>query len=110
MKCEDYLGSDKLSEVLAQMDGKVIPIVALLNLCSLQQLDSGFMREFFTFKSSIGYLLSSEQLYRLGFPVIDGVLQWQQGSDQFFCISSESTFINTNVLWPLAATSLGGWV
>lgn len=79
MRCEDYFGCDKLSEVLAQMDGRIIPVVALLNLCSTQQPNSGFMRESFAFKSSIGYLLSSEQHYRLAFPVIGGVLQWQQG-------------------------------
>uniref|UniRef100_A0A3Q4HDQ1 Treslin-like n=1 Tax=Neolamprologus brichardi TaxID=32507 RepID=A0A3Q4HDQ1_NEOBR len=43
--CEDYFGCDKLSEVLAQMDGRIIPVVALLNLCSAQQPNSGFMRE-----------------------------------------------------------------
>ncbi|XP_005460037.1 treslin isoform X1 [Oreochromis niloticus] len=79
MRCEDYFGCDKLSEVLAQMDGRIIPVVALLNLCSAQQPNSGFMRESFAFKSSIGYLLSSERHYRLAFPVIGGVLQWQQG-------------------------------
>ncbi|XP_044048596.1 treslin isoform X2 [Siniperca chuatsi] len=79
MRCEDHLGFDKLSEVLAQVGGRVIPVVALLNLCCSQKSDSGFKREAFAFKSSIGYLLSSERLYRLAFPVIGGVLQWEQG-------------------------------
>lgn len=70
MKCEDHLGFDKLSEVLALVGGRVMPVVALLNLCGTQ--------EAFAFKSSIGYLLSSERLYRLAFPVICGVLQWEQ--------------------------------
>nr|XP_020478246.1 LOW QUALITY PROTEIN: treslin [Monopterus albus] len=60
-RCEDNFGSDKLSEVLAQVGG------------------SGFRQETFAFKSSIGYLLSSERLYRLVFPVIQGNLRWGQG-------------------------------
>lgn len=71
MRCEDHLGFDKLSEVLAQVDGRVIPVVVLLNLCCTQ--------EAFAFRSSFGYLLSSERLYRLAFPVKGGVLQWEQG-------------------------------
>lgn len=79
MRCEDHLSFDKLSEVLAQLGGRVIPVVALLNLFSTQKPDSGFRRETFAFKSSIGYLLSSEKLHRLAFPVIGGVLRWEQG-------------------------------
>ncbi|XP_028305861.1 treslin isoform X2 [Gouania willdenowi] len=75
-ECEDCLGFNQLCEVLAQQGGKVIPAVALLQLCCNYQPVSG---EAFTFKSCIGYLLSSETLYRLAFPVIDGVLQWQKG-------------------------------
>ncbi|XP_070829316.1 treslin [Chaetodon trifascialis] len=71
MRCEDHLGFDKLSEVLAQMGGRVIPVIALLNLCCTQKA--------FAFKSSIGYLLSCERLYRMAFPVVSGVLQWEQG-------------------------------
>lgn len=70
-KCEDHLGFDRLSEVLAQVDGRVIPIVTLLNLCCTQ--------EAFAFQSSIEYLLSPERLYRLVFPVLGGILQWEQG-------------------------------
>nr|XP_046249890.1 treslin [Scatophagus argus] len=77
MKCDDHLGFDKLSEVLAQVNGRVIPVVALLNLCCAQ--------EAFALKSSIGYLLSSERLYRLAFPVIGGVLQWEQGDVTQHC-------------------------
>ncbi|XP_074489924.1 treslin isoform X1 [Sebastes fasciatus] len=79
MRCEDHLSFHKLSEVLAQLGGRVIPVVALLNLCSTQKPDSDIRRETFAFKSSIGYLLSSERLHRLAFPVICGVLQWEQG-------------------------------
>ncbi|XP_035521760.1 treslin [Morone saxatilis] len=71
MGCEDHLGFDKLSEVLAQVGGRVIPVVALLNLCCSQDA--------FAFKSSIGYLLSSEKLYRLAFPALRGVLRWEKG-------------------------------
>ncbi|XP_039989565.1 treslin [Xiphias gladius] len=78
LRCEDYLGSVKLSDVLAQVGGRVIPVVALLNLCN-QEPDSGLRPEAFAFKSSIGYLLSSERLYRLAFPFIAGILRWEQG-------------------------------
>lgn len=71
MSCEDHLGFEKLSEVLAQLDGAVIPLVALLSLC--------YTQEVFALKSSVRYLLSSERLYRLAFPVMGGVLQWEQG-------------------------------
>ncbi|CAN9498866.1 unnamed protein product [Ophioblennius macclurei] len=74
MKCEDSLGYDKLSKVLAELGGRVIPVVALLHLCSDHQ-----MSEAFGYKSSIGYLLSSEKLHRRIFPVVGGVLRWNQG-------------------------------
>ncbi|XP_049431138.1 treslin isoform X2 [Epinephelus fuscoguttatus] len=79
LRCEDHLSFDKLSEVLAQLGGRVIPVVALLDLCSTQKPDSDFRTETFVFKSSIGYMLSSERLHRLAFPVIGGVLRWEQG-------------------------------
>uniref|UniRef100_A0A672IZC1 Uncharacterized protein n=1 Tax=Salarias fasciatus TaxID=181472 RepID=A0A672IZC1_SALFA len=56
-----------LSEVLAQLGGRVIPAVALLHLCSDGQTDPGLMSEAFGYKSSIGYLLSSEKLHLLFF-------------------------------------------
>lgn len=77
--CEDYLGSEKLSEVLAQVGGRVISVVALMNLCWDHQPDSGFLREAFPFRSSFSYLLSPESLYRSAFPAVSGVLQWDQG-------------------------------
>ncbi|KAF3706215.1 Treslin TopBP1-interacting checkpoint and replication regulator [Channa argus] len=76
--CEDYLGSDKVSDVLALVGGRVIPMSALLSLCYNQKPDSGFRGEFCAFSSSIGYLLSSDRLYRLAFPVIGGILRWGQ--------------------------------
>ncbi|XP_034390143.1 treslin isoform X2 [Cyclopterus lumpus] len=79
MSCEDHLSFDKLSEVLAQLGGRVIPVVALLNLCSSQNPDAGFRRQTFAFKPSIGYLLSSEKQHRLAFPAVCGVLRWEQG-------------------------------
>lgn len=92
MKCEDNLGSDKLSEVLAQVGGRVIPVVTLLNLSCSHNKDSGAMRETFAFNSSIGYMLSSQRLYRLAFPVIGGLLQWEQG--QYPQIILESSFFD----------------
>uniref|UniRef100_A0A8C2WE73 Treslin N-terminal domain-containing protein n=1 Tax=Cyclopterus lumpus TaxID=8103 RepID=A0A8C2WE73_CYCLU len=62
---QDHLSFDKLSEVLAQLGGRVIPVVALLNLCSSQNPDAGFRRQTFAFKPSIGYLLSSEKQHQL---------------------------------------------
>ncbi|XP_023125021.2 treslin isoform X2 [Amphiprion ocellaris] len=85
MGCEDHFGSDKLSEALAQVGGRVIPVVALLNLCCNHKPDSGLMREAFAFESSIGYLLSSERLYRRAFPVKAGVLRWEQGDVTHTC-------------------------
>lgn len=85
MKCEDHVGAEKLSEVLAQLGGRVIPVIALLNLCSTQKPDSGFSRQTFAFKSNVGYLLSSERLHRLAFPVTGGVLQWEQGDMTQIC-------------------------
>ncbi|KAG7221120.1 hypothetical protein INR49_017561 [Caranx melampygus] len=79
LRCKNSLGFNKLSEVLAHVDGRVIPVVAILDLCSSHELDSSLRTEAFAFKSSIGYLLSSESLYRLAFPVIQGILLWEQG-------------------------------
>ncbi|XP_068580099.1 treslin isoform X2 [Cebidichthys violaceus] len=85
MSGEDHLSFDKLSEVLAQLGGRVIPVVAMLNLCSSQNPDAGFRREAFAFKSSIEYLLSSERQHRLAFPAIGGVLRWEQGDMSQSC-------------------------
>uniref|UniRef100_A0A3B5KL81 Uncharacterized protein n=1 Tax=Xiphophorus couchianus TaxID=32473 RepID=A0A3B5KL81_9TELE len=77
---EDSFGFDKLSAVLAQAGGRVIPLVALLNLCSNHNSDPGLRRESSLFSSSVGFLLSSERLYRLAFPASDAVLRWDHGS------------------------------
>ncbi|XP_041853547.1 treslin [Melanotaenia boesemani] len=79
-RCKDYLGSDKLSEVLTQVGGRVFPVVALLNLCWDHKSDLGFTRKAFAFKSSIGFILSSQRLYRLVFPAFGAVLKWEQGN------------------------------
>ncbi|KAM9754603.1 treslin isoform 2-T2 [Menidia menidia] len=79
-QCEDYHGFDKLSEVLAQVGGKVIPLVALLSLCCNPHSSTGFVGEGIPFQSSIGYLLSSERLYHMAFPAVGGVLRWDQGN------------------------------
>ena len=94
MKSVDHLGSDRLAEVLIKVGGRVIPLVTLLNLCCHQNsshgldpgLDTGLDttastagREAFPLDSSIGYLLSSQRLNRLAFPVLSGLLQWEQG-------------------------------
>ncbi|XP_043981212.1 treslin isoform X2 [Gambusia affinis] len=85
MSCEDSVGSDKLSAVLAQAGGRVIPLVALLNLCSDHKSDPGLGRESSLFSSSVGFLLSSESLYRLAFPAADGVLRWDHENASHSC-------------------------
>ncbi|KAM8892044.1 treslin isoform 2-T2 [Spinachia spinachia] len=85
VSCEDHLGLDKLSEILGRLGGRVIPVVALLNLCSSQNPDGRFRRDTFTLKSSIGYLLSSERQHSLAFPAAGGVLRWEQGDGTQSC-------------------------
>lgn len=69
-RCEDHVGFSRLSSVLAQLEGAVIPMSALLTVGSDKHV---------CLQSSIGYLLSSKQRHRLVFPVTDGILQWEQG-------------------------------
>ncbi|XP_037308284.2 treslin isoform X2 [Pungitius pungitius] len=85
ISCEDHIGHDKLSEILARLGGRVMPVVALLSLCSSQNPDASFRKETFMFKSSIGYLLSSERQHSLAFPAIGGVLRWEQGDRTQSC-------------------------
>ncbi|XP_061919303.1 treslin isoform X2 [Entelurus aequoreus] len=77
MQCEDQLGSDKLSQVLAKVGGKVIPMVALLNLYTAQKTPLGI--ESLPFRSTLEYLLSSESQHSLAFPVTRGILRLDQG-------------------------------
>ncbi|XP_015242005.1 PREDICTED: treslin isoform X2 [Cyprinodon variegatus] len=85
MSCEDSFGSDKLSAVLAEVGGRVIPVVALLNLCSSRRSDSGPEGETFLINSSIGYLLSPEKLHHLAFPASSGVLRWDHENSTHSC-------------------------
>ncbi|XP_029607589.1 treslin isoform X3 [Salmo trutta] len=96
MRSEEHWVSDRLSEVLRGMGGRVVPMDALLNLCcphkpsSVQSpvespSDAILGRETFPLDSSMGYLLSSERLYRLAFPVLGGVLRWGQGDAPQSC-------------------------
>ncbi|XP_061750511.1 treslin isoform X2 [Nerophis ophidion] len=77
MQCEDQLGCDKLSQVLAKVGGKVIPMVALLNLYTAQKTPLGI--ESLPFRSTLEYLLSSENQHSLAFPVTQGILRLDQG-------------------------------
>uniref|UniRef100_H3CYF8 Uncharacterized protein n=1 Tax=Tetraodon nigroviridis TaxID=99883 RepID=H3CYF8_TETNG len=70
--CEDHLGFQRLSQVLAQVDGSVLPLVSLLDLCSSHQN--------LALRSSIGYLLCPDAVHRLAFPVLTGTLEWNQGA------------------------------
>ncbi|XP_038855069.1 treslin [Salvelinus namaycush] len=96
MRSEEHWGADRLSEVLREMGGRVVPMDALLNLCCPHKLssvqspvdspsDAILRRETFPLDSSMGYLLSSERLYRLAFPVLGGVLRWGQGDAPQSC-------------------------
>ncbi|XP_012717946.2 treslin [Fundulus heteroclitus] len=85
MSCEDCFGSAKLSAVLAQVGGRVIPVVELLDLGCSHKADPALRRETFFVSSSIGYLLSSERLYRLAFPAAAGVLLWNHGTAAHSC-------------------------
>lgn len=69
-KCEDHVGFSRVSAVLAQLGGAIIPIAALLTVSSDDHA---------CLQSGIGYLLSSKQRHRLAFPVTPGVLQWERG-------------------------------
>ncbi|XP_057691594.1 treslin isoform X2 [Corythoichthys intestinalis] len=75
MQYEDNLGFNKLAQVLTQVGGKVIPAVALLNRHYTGKTDLGS----FPFRSSLEYLLSSENLYRCAFPVTEGMLHMVTG-------------------------------
>ncbi|XP_056138313.1 treslin [Lampris incognitus] len=92
IKCDEWVGSEKLSEVLVLIGGRVLPMDTLLSLCCPQKpscdrlmLDSLPSREAFALESSIGYLLSSERLYRLAFPLLRGTFLWGQGQDSQSC-------------------------
>lgn len=71
MSCDDHLGFERLSEVLAQSDGSIVPLATMLDLSSSHKN--------LALKSSIAYLLSPENIHRLAFPVVSGTLQWNQG-------------------------------
>ncbi|XP_046890663.1 treslin isoform X2 [Hypomesus transpacificus] len=124
MKSVDHLGSDRLAEVLIKVGGRVIPLVTLLNLCCHQNsshgldpgLDTGLDttastagREAFPLDSSIGYLLSSQRLNRLAFPVLSGLLQWEQGDALYTCsMSLEPMARRQGLLLPPVTVCLKG--
>ncbi|XP_024136869.1 treslin isoform X2 [Oryzias melastigma] len=85
VRSEDHLGSDEVSAVLAQVAGRVIPLVALLDLCCQQKSDSRLVKDGFGLKSSIGYLLSSESLFQQARPSTRGVLRWDRGNTVQSC-------------------------
>ncbi|RVE71364.1 hypothetical protein OJAV_G00050930 [Oryzias javanicus] len=85
VRSEDHLGSDEVSGVLAQVAGRVIPLVALLDLCCQQTSDSRLAKDVFGLKSSIGYLLCSENLSQRDRPHTRGVLRWDRGNTAQSC-------------------------
>ncbi|XP_018620505.2 treslin isoform X3 [Scleropages formosus] len=92
MSYTDHVGYEALSSALLQQGGSMLPLAALLWLCNpevgklwKQQpgLDAcgaahlhAWPEEGFPFDSSMGYLLSSQQHYRMAFPIQEGVLRW----------------------------------
>ncbi|XP_077452629.1 treslin isoform X2 [Stigmatopora argus] len=70
MQSGDNLGLNKLAQFLTQACGKVIPAVALLNRHCSEKSGLGS----FPLRSSLEYLLASENLYRLAFPTAEGML------------------------------------
>ncbi|XP_077568455.1 treslin [Stigmatopora nigra] len=70
MQNGDNLGLSKMALFLTQMCGKVIPAVAMLNRYCPGETGLGS----FPFRSSLEYLLSSENLYRVAFPTVEGML------------------------------------
>ncbi|XP_036400192.1 treslin [Megalops cyprinoides] len=98
-KSSDHVGYDVLSEVLMQAGGSVLPMSVLLclsgppngrgedtegfpGLASCDRLPHTSRRkDVFPFDSSIGYILSTQQSYRLAFPIQNGVLHLGQDRD-----------------------------
>ncbi|XP_029992271.1 treslin [Sphaeramia orbicularis] len=108
-KSLDHLGADKMSETLGLLGGKLIPVVALLNLCCTQKPSLGSKMDTFRFRSSISFLLSSEQLYRRTFPVSSGIIRWGQGDAvQTWSVSVEPLCSGQRLLPPQVEVCLRG--
>ncbi|XP_061139291.1 treslin isoform X2 [Syngnathus typhle] len=102
----DHSGFDKLAQVLAQACGKVIPAVALLNRHCTGKPDCS---ENFPFRSSLGYLLSSERQYRLAFPVTEGTLRLGTGGVAQSCtVTLEPVTCRRGLLAPGVKVCLKG--
>ncbi|XP_048829373.1 treslin isoform X2 [Brienomyrus brachyistius] len=89
----DCCGYDVFSAALDQVGGRVLPLAALLLLSSPevwtgeeQRLGTkagashqhALANGTFPFDSGMGFLLSSQQRFRMAFPVQEGLLQWGQ--------------------------------
>ncbi|XP_019729447.1 treslin isoform X2 [Hippocampus comes] len=85
VQCGDHLGFDNLAQALAQVRGKVLPAVALLNRRWTGKTHSNVGNDSFPFRSSLAYLLSSERQYRLAFPVTEGTLKLDTGDVAHSC-------------------------
>uniref|UniRef100_A0A3Q2Y229 Treslin N-terminal domain-containing protein n=1 Tax=Hippocampus comes TaxID=109280 RepID=A0A3Q2Y229_HIPCM len=71
----DSTSHGNVTQALAQVRGKVLPAVALLNRRWTGKTHSNVGNDSFPFRSSLAYLLSSERQYRLAFPVTEGTLK-----------------------------------
>ncbi|KAL4624302.1 treslin isoform X1 [Arapaima gigas] len=74
----DRAGYEALSSVLVEAGGSVFPLAALL--WQKQPPVLAISEDGFPFVSSVEYLLSSRQHYRMAFPVREAVLQWGEDS------------------------------
>nr|XP_023673178.1 treslin isoform X1 [Paramormyrops kingsleyae] len=93
LSATDCCGYDVFSAALDQVGGRVLPLAALL-LLSSSEVWTGAERRLgtkagashrhvlangtFPFDSGLGFLLSSQQRFRMAFPVQEGLLQWGQ--------------------------------
>ncbi|KAL0967940.1 hypothetical protein UPYG_G00260130 [Umbra pygmaea] len=116
MRSEEHSGSERLSAILRQGGGRVVPMDALLNLyCPRKPVsgalfeedfriasrpDTALWSESFPIDSCIEYLFSSERIYRRAFPVVGGVLRWWQGDAPQSCDVSMEPVTQTQRLLP----------
>ncbi|KAM9808257.1 treslin [Neosynchiropus ocellatus] len=104
---EDNLGAFKLAQVLAQVNGKIIPMATLLNSCNPQLHQSP--SETFSFCSSAEYLLSYEEQHRVAFPVNRCVLRFSHDNVPVSCaIVVEPLFRRESLLPELVEVCLKG--
>ncbi|MBN3308951.1 TICRR protein, partial [Amia calva] len=119
LKSIDHEGYEIISKVLRQAGGSVLPLDALLWLSDTKQsrwaevrsgrekdVHSGSLlhtlggkEAVFPLGSSVNYVLSSEQLYRVAFPVQQATLMWAEEEKTICKVSLEPVSCRQK-LWP----------